>query len=378
MDVDLVDVLATRPAHTSAASAPTFRVVAQSYTHDEGHEGHATRAPPSLPPSPPLPLEAEGPVKSRAASPDPDRPTIALLAPETKADMQAKRPLEWDPLSLQEIETATAIRGWLGEEAFAACPADLLITFIRGYAYRSDAPRAACAYLEQSLRWRQGAGVDSTILLGEAPPRLAACDRLCVSGPVGEDRHGRLVVYDAFCRAPVSELLDAFEDDDDFVRHMVYRREALRAANYSRSKRMGKRVYKVISIVDLQGLGLSHLDKRFYARFKRFSSDFGAYYPETTLKTIIINAPRAFTLFWAALRPFVHPITAAKVAVAGSNYSAALREAGVTLDGGVDQIIGSPPTWSSVLAALRAEHGPSELATGNLLLAEERAALSHG
>jgi len=46
------------------------------------------------------------------------------------------------------------------------------------------------------------------------------------------------------------------------------------------------------------------------------------YYPETMFKIYLINAPLVFRAIWAVIKPWLHPITVAKVNLLGSSKEA--------------------------------------------------------
>ena len=58
---------------------------------------------------------------------------------------------------------------------------------------------------------------------------------------------------------------------------------------------------------------------------------FSWFYPESLWKMIIINAPWVFTGIFGIIKPWLHPITAAKISVYGSNYKEKLEKIGVTV-----------------------------------------------
>ena len=51
---------------------------------------------------------------------------------------------------------------------------------------------------------------------------------------------------------------------------------------------------------------------------KRISSLAGANYPDTVHRLLVLNAPRFFGFIFRLVRPFIDPVTAAKVVMLGS------------------------------------------------------------
>ena len=203
-----------------------------------------------------------------------------------------------------------------------------------------------------------------------AGPRREEFDMVMPAAVLGRDQLGHVVILERFFHSPVKTLLSAFTDEE-FVRHMVARRECLRAYGAHNSKVQGKRLYKNISIIDLSGIGWAHLtDKRYHARMKAFNSVFSECYPETTCKLVLINAPRVFAALWNLAKRFIHPVTAEKVKVVSSSDARKLfGDLGVTLDDGVELGPngklpqpggpGKAPVWFDLYLQLRADYAAS-------------------
>jgi len=216
---------------------------------------------------------------SSQAAASTSRPCLAKLLPDPKDKHAGVVPAaEWEPLSDGELEVVRAIRGWLGEETAAACPRDLLVTFTRGYAYRPDWSQASFVFLERALAWREEMGAGS-ICFGAPPARRELFEELCPSGLIGHDSLGHLVVLERFGRVRVTELLKAFSEEE-YLRQQAFSREAVRLLSTANSTRLGRRLYKVVVVIDVEGLSLSHVGPRFVRLCKRVNETFGWHYPD--------------------------------------------------------------------------------------------------
>lgn len=300
-------------------------------------------------------------------------PSIETLGPETLVPGWTAKE-EWAPFTEEELAVAGKMKLWLGEAAFSVLAYDRIIVFIRGYAYRADWQRAAFAFLARGCEWREGYGTDS-ILEGEGTsgfdaftsPHLAQFDRLVASSIIGTDMHGHMVELNRIFGVSVKELMNTFTDEQ-FLRQMVARREVLRGLSNVNARTQGKKIYKCVSIIDASGLSLAHLrSKDFHARMRAFNELFSWFYPETTHKLVVINAPRIFTACWAIAKHFVHPITASKVTIVGHTYTKTFKELGIVLSPGIEvdshgKLPKSVPTYRDLLAKIKAEH-PLELVT---------------
>jgi hypothetical protein len=237
---------------------------------------------------PSTPATAAGGSSDAAGS----RPTVEGLAPEViKASYRVRD--EWEPLQKDELEVVRSIKGWLGSE-FGDLPVDLLVSFVRGYAYHPEWARASFAYLERGLRWRKEVAADYLAIRPERmPPRRAEYEALVQAGPIGFDADGHPVILDRFGACQPAKLLAAF-DQQAFILQQAFSRECLRAYAEANCTRRKRRLYKTVQVVDLEGFGWAHTDKRMYAIMSACNEIFAWNYPESMHKIIIINAPMAF------------------------------------------------------------------------------------
>ena len=287
-----------------------------------------------------------------------DMPSVETLLPEP---MGIKQPtiLEWKPLSPDEIAVLAEIKYWLPDD-FAALPADLLVTFVRGFIYRKDWPCASVAYLDRALRWRAQVGADHPVPMllrggssaDAAPPKRALFEELCQAGPIGTDNHGHPVIMERNCLVAPTELLGAF-DEELMLQHMLYNRECARAYCAAESMRLGKRIYKIVVVMDMTGLSFAHKDGDLISRLRRLNGAFSEAYPESMWRVYVVNAPGLFSFIYNfLLKPFLHPITAAKLVVCGADYMQALDRDGVSLFSG-RSLPAERPSWVAAMERIR-------------------------
>ena len=91
----------------------------------------------------------------------------------------------------------------------------------------------------------------------------------------------------------------------------------------SNSAARGRRLYKVVSVLDLAGFGMGHM--KILNLLKTYNALFAWHYPESIAKFVVINAPLPFTAAWRVIKGFMHPITVQKVHIVGSNYESRPR-----------------------------------------------------
>ena len=68
------------------------------------------------------------------------------------------------------------------------------------------------------------------------------------------------------------------------------------------SKKAGKRIDKHTVIMDLSGLGFSHLNLKALSLLKSLSDLDQAYYPEILHRLFVVNAPYIFTSLWSMVK----------------------------------------------------------------------------
>lgn len=98
------------------------------------------------------------------------------------------------------------------------------------------------------------------------------------------------------------------------------------------SAKEGARRYKHIVIIDGGGIGMSMLSGKKRTIMKKIFAVGADFYPESIWKIYVVNAPMMFRAVWAVVKPWLHPITVAKVHILGS-YSSSLKT--MTADGGL-------------------------------------------
>ena len=293
--------------------------------------------------SPPPPPSCTPPATPRP----PPEPTGDLSAPKgfvSKAD--------YEPLSEQERYVRRRFKSYLSHSEIPPTEASEndWLNFQRGYEYASE----GCVYeaFRSMLLWRQRRNIDSIAHdVSIAAPRMDEFDEMCPSCLLGEDTTGHPVALDNYTHVSSRVLLSSF-GDEEFVTHMIARKELQRTFMKRTNQRLGSQIYRVITVVDVGGIDSGHLRGSFLSRFKMVNACFGSNYPESVWKLVIINAPMLFRLFWNLIKPFLNPVTAAKVSVVGGDVTDAFREyvlrEGVTIQKG--KIAHDKKTWGSFAA----------------------------
>ena len=298
---------------------------------------------------------------------------------------------------------------------FERVPSDALVCYLRGYAPLVNWADHVYARLDAMLRWREAERVDHALTdEGWVEPEAAKLfAQVLPCGPIGVDGLGHPVVletpgassallgqlfeemsYETFLRCQVYNKeatpnpnptpnpdTDTDTDPDPNLLNpnpnpkQVYNKEVMRHYLASVSMAERRRLYKVINVVDLSGLGSTHFkSSTLLGWFKQYAAAFGLYYPETMYRTYVINAPMIFSGIWKIARNFVHPVTAAKISVSSWGHEDIFAKDGIVLFG--SSIEASLQPWRSVAAQLATTHDLATLAAGCYTPPEDAAALA--
>mmetsp|Transcript_15113 Transcript_15113/g.51004 ORF Transcript_15113/g.51004 Transcript_15113/m.51004 type:complete len:290 (+) Transcript_15113:64-933(+) len=269
-----------------------------------------------------------------------------------------KVPNEWDPLTPQEAEVLRHCRQQLGKD-LRGLPDDLVTMLVRGYATEPDWKKASATHMAETAEFRQTAGAEKLLDPKNLPADREAFERMWRTAIVGEDAAGHTVVYESIGRIPIKEFGARFSGskakEELFLAHSAYNKEAMRRWNVKRSAQLGKRVYKMIVVLDLAGMTSGHVGGHFRELLKTYISKFSNLYPESLYKLFVINAPLFFSGVWAMVKGFVHPVTRAKIHV-NTDPKYALQELkalGVKLDFDFKKVYEEAPPLSEVAKELQ-------------------------
>eukprot|EP00474_Spongospora_subterranea_P008963 CRZ09421.1 hypothetical protein [Spongospora subterranea] len=237
----------------------------------------------------------------------------ALLAPGV--------PPESAPLSPDDQEIYKKL-----EETFAAdmpIEPQMLIRFVRGYRKEKDRFDTTVSKLRETLEWRKQNNVDT--ILASPLPNEAKYFELWPHDFHGISKCGHPVYYENPCFTDPSLLLQTFniEDQRRFHTQMM---EMIQKIKKKCERDSGHQTYKAVVVVDLAGLTRHHMGSQFTEPFRAQINIDQYYYPESLQTLFVINAPFIFRMLWGMVKPWLHPLTAARIKILGSDYLSSLRE----------------------------------------------------
>ncbi|EDQ84455.1 uncharacterized protein MONBRDRAFT_34692 [Monosiga brevicollis MX1] len=148
----------------------------------------------------------------------------------------------------------------------------------------------------------------------------------------GHDKYGHPLVSLHVEKISTDAL--AAMDSDHMLRLQGQKQAFYSAYKKQLSDKLGEQRYKYSLIVDLKGSGMNILYGQKKAVIQKVFSVGADFFPESLWKIYVINAPFVFRTVWAMIKPWIHPITQAKVNMLGSASAAVkkMQEDGLELD----------------------------------------------
>ena len=205
-------------------------------------------------------------------------------------------------------------------EIFLKDPFDTLI-LVRGF--QTEVPR-----LEETIKnfkaiaeWRKKVDFDSFLL--KRFDRDEEFHKYWPEKIYGHDKYGHLILGSRISEIITDEIAKFSESEVEILHGQ--RLSAIMALKRERFASTGKRRYKHTAILDLAGVGMSLLSGRKRGLLKLVTDIGTDFYPETAWKIYIINAPLIFRAIWTVVKPWLHPITLAKIKILGTSPERAME-----------------------------------------------------
>ena len=130
----------------------------------------------------------------------------------------------------------------------------------------------------------------------------------------GFGKSGNLIYVDRVGQVDPSKLMGktgfAMEDVQKFH---IQSMEAVNKLKEQQYERTGNVKYKNLVILDLDGMGMSHLGSKFTAPMKSFIKIDQEYYPESLYQMVVTNAGWVVKSLWVIISPFIDPITSQRI-----------------------------------------------------------------
>ncbi|XP_070625932.1 putative SEC14-like protein 6 isoform X5 [Bos indicus] len=139
------------------------------------------------------------------------------------------------------------------------------------------------------------------------------------SGFCGHDREGSPVWYHIIRGLDLKGLLLSVSKQE-LLRFNFWSLELLLRDCEQQSQKLGKKVEKISTVFDFEGLSLRHLWKPGVELVQEFFSALEANYPEILKNLIIVKAPKLFPVAFNLIKPYITEETRRKVLILGGNW----------------------------------------------------------
>eukprot|EP00051_Salpingoeca_urceolata_P015613 m.203321 g.203321 ORF g.203321 m.203321 type:complete len:367 (-) comp18453_c0_seq2:2387-3487(-) len=203
------------------------------------------------------------------------------------------------------------------------------ISIVRGYESYDPREAETNRAFEIITDWREKNGYDK--FLKERLPQDDVFHGCWEETAYGADKYGHMIVGMQVGNIDADGLSEIAEDHVAVLQGQ--KMTALTQYKYLRCQGEGKpRRYKHILICNLKGVGLSIVSGKKRAIMQRLMKEVADVFPESVHKIFMVNAPMIFRAGWAIVKPWVHPITQAKINICGSESQALkmFAELGIT------------------------------------------------
>mmetsp|Transcript_33948 Transcript_33948/g.88442 ORF Transcript_33948/g.88442 Transcript_33948/m.88442 type:complete len:599 (-) Transcript_33948:106-1902(-) len=198
-----------------------------------------------------------------------------------------------------------------------------LLRFLK--ARKGVVPDAAAA-IQAHLAWAKTVKLEQ--MVSSPPfPELPAVKRCYPHGYHGVDRVGRPVYFERLGALNLTELMRVTSHE---AMLKYFAREAelqIREKFPACSLQKGTLVHRSVTVLDLQGLTFSGVTnaqaRKFITAVIQVQAD---NFPEVMGSTVIVNAPRIFSLAWSFVKPLLDPVTTAKIEIIGPDPPAVSKK----------------------------------------------------
>eukprot|EP01071_Lankesteria_metandrocarpae_P004430 Lankesteria_metandrocarpae@DN3541_c1_g1_i1.p2 len=170
--------------------------------------------------------------------------------------------------------------------------------------------------IHEDIHWRLTNDVDS--ILNTSLTYAPFVRQYYPHGYHGVDRQGRPIYIDCIGRADATTILKGVSLDEMMNVYIQEYEQLVDIIFPCCTEAAGHKVNRTTTIVDLQGLGWSHVNNSTRAILKRLSYVSQNHYPEILGQMFIVNAPPIFSGVWTFIRRLIDETTVTKINISST------------------------------------------------------------
>eukprot|EP00039_Didymoeca_costata_P031570 m.35415 g.35415 ORF g.35415 m.35415 type:complete len:322 (-) comp8881_c0_seq2:208-1173(-) len=205
------------------------------------------------------------------------------------------------------------------------------LQIVRGYQTYEPRMEETIKAFQMIQGWRDTAKYEQ--LLTENLPLTKRFHEMWKETIYGTDKHGHMLIAFSYSGIDTDSVA---EIDEETLCALV----AQKLASYTYhkkqiSKKIGQQRYKQSFVIDMKGGGMGLLSGKRRSTVKKVMDVGSDYFPESVWKIYVINTPMVLRGGWAIAKPWLHPVTQAKVNILSNVKDAVKRMMdldGFTLD----------------------------------------------
>jgi hypothetical protein len=232
-------------------------------------------------------------------------------------DAKALVPEESVPLNEEEQKALDAFVAEFTPDEVQSVSKECLIRFIRGYWREQDRHKQTVENFKKTLEFRKE--MDANNILNATLDKETEYFKIWPQDYHGVDKRGHPVYIEKTATVDPSTLLANF-NVHELKRFHTQMQETLEWRKQQESERSGNMTYKQIVIMDMYDFGMKHCSSTFYDPLKAIIMIDQYYYPESLYKLYLINCPFVFRALWKVVKPWLHPLTAARIEILGVDF----------------------------------------------------------